>query len=208
MNNQLELLINGFTVIPARRANIGMKKLEMHVNDLIKTTSPTNDSGTAYFWGDEGAQILNFLEDVLNKNFGEYFNNTPLFQRAWIRRSFSGYGGSGWHQDTNLNVIPQPIILAIAMQDVKSNNSPLIFLPRSQHSKHPQFNCNYIGGQKTIFCNKGDIVVFMSSIWHRGGANTSQEDRLLVFAEYSNQNFVKTSLDIKKYQKDYVKLIT
>lgn len=207
MNNQLELLINGFTIIPATQTKIDMYNLEKKVNSLIEKTLPTNDSGTAYFWGNEGAIVFEFLEKIICAEFNEYFNHSPVFQRAWVRKSFSGYTGSGWHQDTNLGVIPQPIIFAIAMQDIHENNAPLIFLPRSQHAKHPQFNTNHIDGQRTVLCKKGDVIAFLSSIWHRGDANTSTKDRLFVFAEYSTQDFVKTSLDIKKYQKDYVKLI-
>ena len=85
-----------------------------------------------------------------------------------------------------------PIFITTAhfyLNDMYEELGPTNFVPGSHLSGRRPGEDKEWKGQKerSIFCNAGDIVIFRSEVWHRGTANTSNENRYLLQVHYANR---------------------
>ena len=64
---------------------------------------------------------------------------------------------------------------------------PTNFVTGSHNSgRSPNGDTGWKGGEeRSIICNAGDAVIFRSEVWHRGTANTSDENRYLLQVHYA-----------------------
>lgn len=204
-----KFLLDGYCIINEIISEDEIKELSNEVDKLISSKKPENTTKTAWFW-DEDHNLSKKLQKMLNnilRHFDSYFLIKPLLLRSWVRNSYPGYSGSSWHQDVNLNHIPLPLIISIPLTDLNSDNGSLFIIPRSQHLLHPIHNREKINQEIEIEIKKGDITVFLSSVWHRGGENNTMNDRRIAFFEYTDKSFSKIDINIKKYQESQYKII-
>ena len=73
------------------------------------------------------------------------------------------------------------------LSDMYEELGPTKFVPGSHFSgREPNGDAKWKGaGERSILCNAGDVVVFRSEVWHRGSANTSNQERYLLQVHYS-----------------------
>lgn len=94
-----------------------------------------------------------------------------------------------------------PLIIAIPLQNVNIDNGALFFLPRSHTLPHPDFNRDSLSPDESVVSMEaGDITIFISTIWHRGGGNCTLNNRDIVFFEFSSKSSIKTKVNVKNYQ--------
>jgi len=206
MDDILNLLINGFIKKENLFSNKELLEIEKSVKILFNSRLPVNDSKTAYFWDDK--ITCPFIGLIKNKVFflKEYFNNNFILSRVWLRSSYANYQGNGWHQDTNLMIIPNPVIVGIPLQDLNKNNGALKFVPRTHTLPHPNFNKDKILNEILIELNRGGGILFLNSVWHRGCPNYTNVTRDIVYCEFISESSLKANLSIEEYQKSQTSL--
>ena len=87
--------------------------------------------------------------------------------------------------------IPALIVTAhFYLDDICEELGPTRVIPGSHRAGSPperdQDQWNGVPEQ-SILCGAGDVVVFRSDLWHRGGANTTDQVRYLLQVHYSNR---------------------
>ena len=75
------------------------------------------------------------------------------------------------------------------LNDIYEELGPTNFVTGSHNSgRAPNGDTEWKGGEeRSIMCNAGDAVIFRSEVWHRGTANTSDENRYLLQVHYSHR---------------------
>ena len=75
------------------------------------------------------------------------------------------------------------------LDDLYEELGPTKFVPGSHLSgRDPDGDTEWKGaGEQSIICNAGDVVIFRSEVWHRGSANTSNQDRYLLQVHYAQR---------------------
>ena len=91
--------------------------------------------------------------------------------------------------DPRVNV---PIFITTAhyyLDDMYEELGPTKFVPGSHLSgRGPTGDAEWKGvGEHSILCNAGDVVIFRSEVWHRGSANTSNQERYLLQVHYAQR---------------------
>ena len=91
--------------------------------------------------------------------------------------------------DPRVNV---PIFISTAhyyLDDMYEELGPTKFVPGSHLSgRGPNGDAEWKGlGEQSILCKAGDVVMFRSEVWHRGSANTSNQDRYLLQVHYAQR---------------------
>lgn len=73
------------------------------------------------------------------------------------------------------------------LSDMYEELGPRKFVPGSHLSgREPNGDAEWkVAGEQSILCNAGDVVVFRSEMWHRGSANTSNQERYLLQVHYA-----------------------
>lgn len=85
-----------------------------------------------------------------------------------------------------------PIFITTAhyyLDDMYEELGPTNFVPGSHFSgRGPSGDPEWKGaGERSILCNAGDVVIFRSEVWHRGTANTSNQERYLLQVHYAQR---------------------
>ena len=85
-----------------------------------------------------------------------------------------------------------PVFITTAhyyLDDMYEELGPTKFVPGSHLSgRGPKGDAEWKGvGEQSILCNAGDVVIFRSEVWHRGSANTSNQDRYLLQVHYAQR---------------------
>lgn len=85
-----------------------------------------------------------------------------------------------------------PIFITTAhfyLDDLYEELGPTKFIPGSHRAgRGPNGDVEWQGvGDHSILCNAGDVVVFRSEVWHRGSANTSDQNRYLLQVHYAKR---------------------
>ena len=85
-----------------------------------------------------------------------------------------------------------PVFITTAhfyLDDLYEELGPTNFVPGSHASgRSPNGQARWKGeGEKSIMCNRGDVVIFRSEVWHRGTANTSEQTRYLLQVHYAKR---------------------
>lgn len=85
-----------------------------------------------------------------------------------------------------------PIFITTAhfyLNDMYQKLGPTNFVPGSHFSgRPPNGDTEWKGkGEQSILCNAGDVIIFRSEVWHRGTANTSDENRYLLQVHYAKR---------------------
>ena len=75
------------------------------------------------------------------------------------------------------------------LDDMYEELGPTKFVPGSHLSgRGPNGDAEWKGvGEQSILCKAGDVVVFRSEVWHRGAANTSNQERYLLQVHYARR---------------------
>lgn len=92
-------------------------------------------------------------------------------------------------EDPRVNV---PVFITTAhyyLDDMYEELGPTKFVPGSHLSgRGPRGDAEWKGvGEQSILCNAGDVVIFRSEVWHRGAANTSNQERYLLQVHYAQR---------------------
>lgn len=92
-------------------------------------------------------------------------------------------------QDSRVNI---PVFITTAhyyLDDMCEELGPTKFVPGSHLSgRGPRGDAEWKGvGEQSILCNAGDVVIFRSEVWHRGAANTSNQERYLLQVHYAQR---------------------
>ena len=92
-------------------------------------------------------------------------------------------------QDSRVNI---PVFITTVhyyLDDMYEELGPTKFVPGSHLSgRGPRGDVEWKGvGEHSILCNAGDVVMFRSEVWHRGSANTSNQDRYLLQVHYAQR---------------------
>lgn len=201
MDNLLSLIKNGYCVLPQVLEQNYILELRESAKQLHRCESPANDSKTAFY--DTSKVLFNHhsqLFDAVEHILTEYFSESFLLNRSWLRSSYPGYKGSNWHQDQSINIVPCPIIVAIPLSNTNQSNGALRFVPRTQTLPHPRFNNMHHRTEKTLNTVTGDVLMFQSALWHRGGPNETDEARNIIFAEFKSSNSLSSEFSHKAYQ--------
>lgn len=205
-NNKLllSLLMDGYCILNNVVSKRTITEFEALAVNLKMNKAPVNTSKTAWFWGakDELAPVTQEMDEILSSRFNQYFDNEPIMLRAWLRSNPPGYVGSKWHQDTSIHYIPLPVIFAVPLCDVDTKAGPLYLCPRTQYLPHPTYNREEKKSQVKIELFKGDVLVFLSSVWHRGGANNTNAYRNIAFLEYTTCGYERANYSLDEYQKN------
>lgn len=85
-----------------------------------------------------------------------------------------------------------PIYITTAhfyLDDLYEELGPTQFIPGSHRAgRAPKGDTTYQGiAPQNIFCNAGDVIIFRSEVWHRGSANTSNQNRYLLQVHYAKR---------------------
>lgn len=85
-----------------------------------------------------------------------------------------------------------PIFITTAhyyLDDLYEALGPTKFVPGSHLSgRNPDGETTWNGiSAQSILCNAGDVLLFRSEVWHRGSANTSNQDRYLLQVHYAQR---------------------
>jgi len=101
-----------------------------------------------------------------------------------------------WHRDQRSFISPQPIYytvphvfsLSFYLDGATLENGPLYVIPNSHKEIHriedeECYDC--LENQKELILEKGEIVLFHSSLIHRGGENKSNENRIAIIIHFS-----------------------
>ena len=109
--------------------------------------------------------------------------------------------------DPRVNI---PIFITTAhfyLDDMYEELGPTKFVPGSHHSgRGPRDDSRWNGvGEQDILCKAGDVVMFRSEVWHRGSANTSNQERYLLQVHYAQRMITqKFPPYLNKFQFDEV----
>lgn len=86
-----------------------------------------------------------------------------------------------------------PIFISTAhfyLDDMTQELGPTNFVPGSHSSGRPpekgELSWNG-GGERSILCQAGDLVIFRCEVWHRGTANTTDQTRYLLQVHYAKR---------------------
>ncbi|WP_157825885.1 phytanoyl-CoA dioxygenase family protein [Colwellia sp. Bg11-28] len=207
MDNLLSLITNGFCVLEQVIEPNYVSKLKEVALKLQNTEVAANDSKTAFY--DTSSKIFNdtsMLHDTVECVLKRYFGGKFLLNRSWLRSSYAGYKGSNWHQDASVNIIPCPIIVAIPLSDTNNTNGALRVVPRTQTLPHPCFNDKRYDAEVILNSTVGDVILFQSALWHRGGSNETNRNRDMVFTEFKSCESLTAEFDHMIYQSFQVPL--
>jgi len=87
--------------------------------------------------------------------------------------------------------IPALIVTAhFYLDDIYEDLGPTRIIPgshRAAGSPDPQAGEWNGAPEQSILCNAGDVVIFRSDVWHRGGANRTDQVRYLLQVHYANR---------------------
>lgn len=110
-------------------------------------------------------------------------------------------------QDSRVNI---PVFITTVhyyLDDMYEELGPTKFVPGSHLSgRGPRGDVEWKGvGEHSILCNAGDVVMFRSEVWHRGSANTSNQERYLLQVHYAQRMITqKFPPYLNKFQFDEV----
>jgi hypothetical protein len=144
-----------------------------------------------------------------DERFDCLLDNPPIMQRmkailgnclqlhsATARVTRPGASDQAWHRDgpwpvspegTPYGSLPGQINCAYYLDELTTENGPLVILPGSQRvpfgppAGHVEF-----GDQKLVFARPGQAIIFDGWLFHRGGANTSTANRRVCLMCYQN----------------------
>lgn len=206
MRNESELTIDGYVKLN-QIINESLLNDMRQSSNLLKEEIAFNQSCTAFFCQNELlSSFSDSIKGLLSSTLMDYFKKKFCLNRSWLRSSYPGYNGSMWHQDTSINIIPCPIIVAIPLNDTTNNNGALRFIPRTQTLPHPIHDDFRYQSEVVCGTKAGDVILFQSALWHRGGANNTQRNRDIVFFEFKAIESYHVNLDHVKYQGFQVKI--
>jgi len=85
-----------------------------------------------------------------------------------------------------------PVFISTAhyyLDDMYEELGPTKFIPDSHRSgRSPDGDTQWKGmEEQSVLCRAGDVVMFRSEVWHRGSANTSNQNRYLLQVHYANR---------------------
>jgi len=136
----------------------------------------------------ENPPIIRLMKAILG--------NCLQLHSATARVTRPGAPDQSWHRDgcwpvspegTPYGSLPGQINCAYYLDELTSENGPLVILPGSQRVPfHPPSGHVEFGDQKFIFARPGQAVVFDGWLFHRGGANLSAADRRVCLMCYQN----------------------
>ena len=92
-------------------------------------------------------------------------------------------------EDPRVNI---PVFITTAhyyLDDMYEELGPTKFVPGSHLSgRLPRGDTEWKGaGEQSILCEAGDVVIFRSEVWHRGAANTGNQERYLLQVHYAQR---------------------
>ena len=92
-------------------------------------------------------------------------------------------------EDPRVNL---PVFITTAhyyLDDMHEELGPTKFVPGSHLSgRLPRGDTEWKGtGERSILCDAGDVVIFRSEVWHRGAANTGNQERYLLQVHYAQR---------------------
>jgi ectoine hydroxylase-related dioxygenase (phytanoyl-CoA dioxygenase family) len=122
-----------------------------------------------------------------------------LFNEQYVVKAAERGMTFGWHQDSGFIPYPHPPYLTcwIPLDDVTEANGTVYLLPYPragtrdvvEHRRDEQTNdlIGYFGDDPgdPVVVPAGSIVCFSSTLFHRGGANTTDHPRRVYIAQYS-----------------------
>ncbi len=126
-------------------------------------------------------------------------NTVYLFNEQYVVKAAERGLAFGWHQDSGFIPYPHPPYLTcwIPLDDVTQANGTVYLLPypRSatrnvvEHRRDEKTNdlIGYFGDDPgdPVIVPAGSIICFSSTLFHRGGANTTHQPRRVYIAQYS-----------------------
>ena len=122
--------------------------------------------------------ILSILENSFGKKYILNLQNSP------INKPYDSHYGSTWHRDLSYQHFvpsrPVAINVLICLNDFTEKNGGTHILPGS-HRFEMFPSKNYINkNEKQIIASVGDAFIFDSLLFHRAGANNTDEERKLL----------------------------
>ena len=101
---------------------------------------------------------------------------------------FPGESEQPFHFDDGIYPLPREfreVKLGVmwALDDFTEDNGGTVIIPRS-HGKREHSSLSDLGERKVTVMPRGSALLYLGSLWHAAGANTSGEDRLGVILQY------------------------
>lgn len=122
-----------------------------------------------------------------------------LFNEQYVVKAAERGMAFGWHQDSGFIPYPHPPYLTcwIPLDDVTEANGTVYLLPYPRagtrdvvaHQRDEETNdmIGYVGDDPgdPVIVPAGSVVCFSTTLFHRGGANTTDDPRRVYIAQYS-----------------------
>ena len=197
---------NGFTIIKnvfsKKKCEQYVKKSEILFNILlnkkkVNTFSPSTQNINSPFQYDNFflQQVFFFkidklLKKLLDKDY-VLINSNLINRRIFFHPNILNPDDrrAGWHTDSRYLGGKRlgkglSYIMCIPLEDFSKNNGGTCYIPKSHlftNTKIPKRNFNY--KHKVLNAKKGDMVIFDSALWHKGG-DASKKSRWSIFNYY------------------------
>lgn len=201
---------DGYLKLPYRLSLDEINKFTLTAERLLKENHNDGQVQTTYKGKNFAGKYLRqpHLQDLLFMNL--LTNQYPFVDMARsimgpriAVRSFNirttlpqSNDGTKWHSDQFSYVIPKPLFFtephiftfAIYLDSANENTGPLYLVPGTHRLDEQPSEKEYfqdIENQVSLILDGGEIVLFHSALWHRGGENKSTQKRRVILLHFA-----------------------
>lgn len=128
-----------------------------------------------------------FCDELVCEIVSQVLGKSPLLSRSQSINILPGEEAQALHRDDFFYDVARPrkslgVSVVVALTDFTKSNGATVVIPYS----HKEIGASVanIGEAVPIEMNAGSILIFLSELWHGGGANTSSTNRLAVYGHF------------------------
>lgn len=192
------LLNDGYLIIPNMLTHQDCDNILKDIHDVEKRNPKTSSIHANTNRKDmlmPVYRVKNHIQKIYNKtkNIWDVVTPNPMLCECSTLISYPGAKHQSWHSDTEYNPNDANLVsIGIVLSDVTKRMGPLHVL-KGSNNEHGKMSVENILNNKNhaeIHCTakKGDAVIWLSSVVHRGSKNTSKKSRAVFYFSLLGNN--------------------
>lgn len=187
--NYIKLCNEGYLIIPNMLSHQECNNILNEIKTVEKGNVTTSDIHANKNRKDMCIpvyRVIKYIKKIYEKtkDIWKYVTPNPILCECSALISYPKAKNQAWHSDTNFTKGDANLVsMGIALQDVTKDMGPLHVLKGSNLDYDAIYDKDTKKKYKKIYCTakKGDMVIWLSSVMHRGSENSSKLSRYIFY---------------------------